>query len=424
MKISLNNIGKIKSADIEIGGIAVIAGENDTGKSTIAKSLYSIINAFYDIDEKIQQDKFDILDEVVREMSYELLSGLPSTTQRRILAHRAIYQALKKDFSKNIKNINTLKNIIVDKSLENGIKANSEIVDKYIKKINQIMSISNKEMQNETVKKQFDLEFSGEINNAYSDDPGILQLNLKAMLIEIYVKNNVVNVKKAEPNIFANAIYIDNSLIVDNIGAYFMENTYQKDHKDMLEMMLLNKNDNIARSIILTEQFQDIYELMNSVVSGKLDINDDDNCVYKNKDGITLSMTNVSAGLKTFIIIKTLFLNGYIKENGILILDEPEIHLHPKLQLVFAELIVLLQKEFSLHILLSTHSPYFLKAIEVYSKKHEISDKCKYYLTKSLDNEKKSIEVENVTDKTYEIYKLLAEPYNALHETENKIDEA
>ena len=105
MKISLNNIGKIKSADIEIGGIAVIAGENDTGKSTIAKSLYSIINAFYDIDEKIQQDKFDILDEVVREMSYELLSGLPSTTQRRILAHRAIYQALKKDFSKNIKNL-------------------------------------------------------------------------------------------------------------------------------------------------------------------------------------------------------------------------------------------------------------------------------------------------------------------------------
>ena len=33
MKIFLKNIGKLKSADVEIKGITIIAGENNTGKS-------------------------------------------------------------------------------------------------------------------------------------------------------------------------------------------------------------------------------------------------------------------------------------------------------------------------------------------------------------------------------------------------------
>jgi predicted ATPase len=94
-----------------------------------------------------------------------------------------------------------------------------------------------------------------------------------------------------------------------------------------------------------------------------------------------LGMFNVSAGMKPFLIIKRLLEAGEIKERGILIFDEPEIHLHPEWQLKYAELLVLLQKEFNLNILLTTHSPYFLNAIEVYSQKNGITGNCNYYLT-------------------------------------------
>ena len=43
MKLHLKNNGKIKEADVEIGGLTVLAGENDTGKSTVGKVLFSII---------------------------------------------------------------------------------------------------------------------------------------------------------------------------------------------------------------------------------------------------------------------------------------------------------------------------------------------------------------------------------------------
>ena len=54
MKISLNNISKVKKADIEIKGITVIAGENNTGKSTVGKALWSIFNSFYNIKKELK----------------------------------------------------------------------------------------------------------------------------------------------------------------------------------------------------------------------------------------------------------------------------------------------------------------------------------------------------------------------------------
>lgn len=59
--------------------------------------------------------------------------------------------------------------------------------------------------------------------------------------------------------------------------------------------------------------------------------------------------------------MKVLLKSGALDAGGTIILDEPEIHLHPAWQLAFAEIIVLLQKELGMHVLMSTHSPYFLK---------------------------------------------------------------
>ena len=106
--------------------------------------------------------------------------------------------------------------------------------------------------------------------------------------------------------------------------------------------------------------------------------------------------------------------NGTLEQNGTIILDEPEIHLHPEWQLIFAELIVLIQKKFGMHILLNTHSPYFLNAIEVYSTKYGIEDKCKYYMTNA--NQDGSV-IEDVSDNIEKIYKKLARP---LQELENE----
>ena len=58
MELYLKNIGKVAEANVEIKGITVIAGENDTGKSTVGRALFSIFNGFYEIEEQIRQERF------------------------------------------------------------------------------------------------------------------------------------------------------------------------------------------------------------------------------------------------------------------------------------------------------------------------------------------------------------------------------
>ena len=59
MKLIINNIGKLKNAEVEINGITVITGENDTGKSTVGKVLWSVFNSFYEIKKQVKKDKIN-----------------------------------------------------------------------------------------------------------------------------------------------------------------------------------------------------------------------------------------------------------------------------------------------------------------------------------------------------------------------------
>lgn len=128
-----------------------------------------------------------------------------------------------------------------------------------------------------------------------------------------------------------------------------------------------------------------------------------------------MNVRNLSTGLKTFAILKILLQNGVIEYNGTIILDEPEIHLHPEWQLLFAELIVLMQKEFSMHILLNTHSPYFLRAIQVYSARYEIADRCNYYLSEATETGEYAY-ITDVTDDIERIYRKLSRPLQQLED--------
>lgn len=47
MKLLLKNIGKIGEASVEIHGVTVIAGENNTGKSTVGRALFAMFNCRY-----------------------------------------------------------------------------------------------------------------------------------------------------------------------------------------------------------------------------------------------------------------------------------------------------------------------------------------------------------------------------------------
>ena len=248
----------------------------------------------------------------------------------------------------------------------------------------------------------------------------MINLKIKNVNVEISVNDNINFEITNRLNLNTAVIYIDDPLAMDNhrhmptsIRYLTTPNRYLS-HREHLRMWLRKPSSSMAiDEIIKTRKLNNIFEKLDAVCPGKVVIKNYRSFAYDEGDSevVSIDIANVSTGLKTFAIIKTLLLNGALEDNGTIILDEPEIHLHPEWQLLFAELIVLLQKEFNMHILLNTHSPYFLDAIDVYSHKHGISSKCRYYLA---ENTGKTSVITDVSNNIERIYQKLARPLQVL----------
>ena len=171
--------------------------------------------------------------------------------------------------------------------------------------------------------------------------------------------------------------------------------------------------DGIIETLRAKEKLSDIYDALARVVDGNIERNKVDDEFYLKSDCFEepLSFHNLSAGMKSFVVLKMLVEKGCIKEKDVIILDEPEIHLHPQWQVAYAELIVLLQKHFDLNIVVTTHSPYFVDAINLFSCKYDIDKKVNYYLSTNMGAVAK---MENVTDHIDAIYKKMASPIQIL----------
>jgi len=427
VKIKIENIGKVKYADIEINGITVIAGENNSGKSTVGKALYSVFNGLCNVDKRIKNERTDIIRSYLARFFDDL--EIPNRkNNNRFIKHTypEIYMIANRlseiDYIDNVDNRAIVGGILDVLSLSNDsslsdirtyISSNLEKVSqlKVIDIILEIINLTDDDILRRIFLKYLRAEFNEQINNIFEKTTGIIELSIKTSKVSIRIKDNHIIKINEKKHLNTDAIYIDDPFVLDEIDN-FIFNKIPHRHLLIDKLSFDNENNKVIGEIITERRIDAILSRINYVCDGELERNSSINVGYKVKNSNKiLDIKNVSLGLKTFIIIKTLLLRGIIKENGIIILDEPEIHLHPEWQIIFAELIVMIQKEFNMHVLINTHSPYFLNAIEIYSLEHNIEDKCKYYLAENIDSYSEIIDVSEDVEK---IYTKLARPFQEL----------
>ena len=85
MKIRLNNIGIVRDSTIKIDGLTVITGDNNSGKTTVGKALYSLLDAVTDIRLKNQRDRITFIRRILRRTrdSMEILRFISPATRRK-----------------------------------------------------------------------------------------------------------------------------------------------------------------------------------------------------------------------------------------------------------------------------------------------------------------------------------------------------
>lgn len=150
----------------------------------------------------------------------------------------------------------------------------------------------------------------------------------------------------SEISILHQAFYIDNPFVIDKMSSYYGIDKITESH---LLNYLRNANRDIYADIfdvvMAKDKLEEIYNILGEVIEGDIETNQDgEYCFKSGKYAKPLNVKNLSTGMKAFALIKRLLESGSIKEKDVLILDEPEIHLHPEWQLLYAKLVVLLQK--------------------------------------------------------------------------------
>ena len=137
-----------------------------------------------------------------------------------------------------------------------------------------------------------------------------------------------------------------------------------------------------------------------------------------------LKVENLATGSKVFSIIKKILTSGDLTDKTLLILDEPESHLHPSWINQLAEVIVLLVKECNMTVLLTTHSPNFLLAVDALMRKYEIREKCHFYQTEFEENNQiKYVEKTDCLDNIYADFAASFAEMNALRKKYMNVEE-
>lgn len=421
MELKLVNIAKIEYAELKLNGITVIAGENNTGKSTVGKVVFSLYNSLVNIEDKIAKQKEQQFYQLFKRKTEHVL--YPGSDKDRL---DRIYAYYVRWLSKRLNTGATEEELskIVNEKLDFGDNNRVEItLDKeFFEEVNKINSLSIERLAKSAVSAYFKRVFYSEINNIYKkNDDAIIDATIKGKSIRIKFRNdNCIDIQQ-QINIVNEAVYLDNPFVLNCLN----NGNYSRDEIELVTLNKLRKNvdavEDVVQYSLITDKIGEVIKKIGEVTSGSLLRDEAHSYFYKENGDEKLNINNLSAGFKSFVIIKTLLEKGSLMERDVLILDEPEIHLHPAWQLIYAEVIVLLQKTFDLTIVLTTHSAHFLDALNYFAKLHKVADKCNYYLARTGDC---GSVMEDVTDDISRIYSELVDPSILLDKLKYKMEEA
>jgi predicted ATPase len=159
------------------------------------------------------------------------------------------------------------------------------------------------------------------------------------------------------------------------------------------------------------------FKNIKKIINGEVFYDSSKDDIFYKKDGLPnkLEMAQTSSGIKMFGFFQILILNKSLTQGSVLILDEPEVHLHPKWQLEYAKFLVSLVKG-KITVLVNSHSPYMIEALKRYGTQAKIS--MDFYLATSVG---KQSTIKDVTTHISPIFEQLSEPFDTFDEMDSQV---
>jgi len=401
LKFDIENMGNIDKASVTIKPLTIIAGENSSGKTFVTKGLYTILDSVYKNHflEKLIVDfrmldayfggfnellnkpsKIDIefqlyfqlfLDEIkfflieLEECQFEEQEFISSTYLQKFLKFDNKINTYFNDrlqTKKFLKYKDIIDNILEQKSII--LKNIKNRIDIIIKGISSSLDIGFK--KNFQITHLQNLINKNQISNLHLslDTLGDIEID-RNQHIEFNLTNDGINEIQNVRNIvfFDSPVYIKIRKALEKVQDRLSyrrinEDKYLKGYPQYIEQFY----EFIKKEYIDIPDFNLISQEIQEIINGRLEVNQGD-INYRDNQNNIIPISLTAMGISNIGVIDLLLRNNIINKGSFLIMDEPEVHLHPKWQVFLAQILYKIAKS-GANIIIATHSLDFLKAFE------------------------------------------------------------
>lgn len=361
LKVYFENLGNIAKGNVEINNLTIFAGQNNTGKSYVAYTLYSLLDKDFEYNLNSLNT---IIENLYKEGFYEL-----DLTKFFETNYQKMKQELELAFSKNLSLIFSGNENEFEKS-----KIKFELNEADIKK--QILISEHR--TNITIGKKNKIVFevikqknNTQLKTILLEDTipkDVIYDKLKAVLTsfmfnKLFSNSFLLPAERTGLNLFYRELSSNRTAILHPLrNSEINISRYPQPIADYIDF--LNNSFELKK---LNSDFKDLaIEIETEILKGKYKLEKDGIYFLPNKQNSNANNYNQKISLhlssstaKTFFSL-VFYLKHLAKQGETLIIDEPELNLHPDNQRKIARILTMIAN-CGIKVIVSTHSDYFVR---------------------------------------------------------------
>ena len=364
MDISIKNLGAISEANFTVGDLTVICGKNNTGKTYLTYAVYGFLDDW-------RNNNYTFLFDIDMSLLF-LASGKEkiSIDQCKEFIEQALLNA-NNSFAKKIKDIFSNQNNLQESSFNLKIDICQLIKNiKNKKKINIVIDIGKTE-ENFTLFFNADfisLETNSRIKKLYFT-PFLNDLIKKGIISDFIPSSFVVSAERTGAALFQREVDFTRSRLIDLmketsinpqqlLGRFTAEYPLPVKHNIDFIRDLPNIVDKQSE---FSTNHPEVIAAFNEIAGGDYAVNAVGGINYTphNQPDIKLTLAESSSTVRSLVDI-SFYLKHLAKQGDLLMIDEPELNLHPENQRKIARLFAMLVNA-GIRVFITTHSDYIIK---------------------------------------------------------------
>jgi predicted ATP-dependent endonuclease of OLD family len=394
MKFNLSNLGYLERATIELGDLTIICGQNNTGKTYVNYAIYGFLESWKSqIDFNLEKEIETLFQDGVLKInlaSYreDFLTGIAKVAHSYSGVLPNIFSVAEDSFQE------TSYEVVLD-----GYRPD------YSRNLSATLStLSDKEILKVIKEKESEiLEISLLVKDKSAPPREIVEnfvnLQLAEALGSSYFSNAfIITSERTGVALFYKELDLNKNIIVEKLqnkkGSFnrldFLEmlndslSRYSRPIQDEINFVR-DLDDLKKKKGQLLEKHPEILSIFEEIVGGEYRLeNDSIFFEFKNEETATEIPFHAASSTVKSLLNMNFYIKHLAKEGDILIIDEPELNLHPANQRKLAKLFSRLIK-CGIKLLMTTHSDYLIKELNnlivlnnSFASKEELMDKYNY----------------------------------------------